>query len=53
MQKFIKNVLWVIIGIILILVTISRLFIATHFPHQCLIGAIFGNCKNLLIFLPR
>ncbi|XP_077292085.1 glucose-6-Phosphatase isoform X2 [Arctopsyche grandis] len=42
MQKIIKNVLWVIIGVILILVTISRLFIATHFPHQCLIGAIFG-----------
>lgn len=34
--------LWAVYIIIQALVIMSRLYIAAHFPHQCLLGLILG-----------
>lgn len=33
---------WSMYGLILVLVSLSRVYLACHFPHQCLCGAILG-----------
>lgn len=33
---------WSIYALILVLVSLSRVYLACHFPHQCLCGAILG-----------
>ncbi|XP_022817074.1 glucose-6-phosphatase 2 [Spodoptera litura] len=37
-----KSVMYPFCGLALISVILARIFIATHFPHQCLIGALVG-----------
>lgn len=34
--------LWTFYACSIVLVTISRLYLSAHFPHQCLLGAILG-----------
>ncbi|KAF9420625.1 hypothetical protein HW555_003172 [Spodoptera exigua] len=38
-----KHVMYPISVMALISVVLARLFIATHFPHQCLLGALVGS----------
>lgn len=33
---------WIAYSVMLILISLSRVYLACHFPHQCLCGAIFG-----------
>lgn len=37
-----KQALWAIYATMLILVSLSRVYLACHFPHQCLAGALLG-----------
>ncbi|GLV44002.1 Glucose-6-Phosphatase [Carabus blaptoides fortunei] len=41
-SKFISTTFWSIYVTILMLVSLSRMYVATHFPHQCVLGAILG-----------
>ena len=41
-RLFITVALWILLFVILAFVSISRVFIATHFPHQVFLGAIIG-----------
>lgn len=41
MQK-IRLPIWITYVIMIITVSVSRLYIAAHFPHQCLVGGILG-----------
>ncbi|CAG2062961.1 unnamed protein product, partial [Timema podura] len=34
---------WILYGVTIVLVALSRLYVATHFPHQCLLGALGEN----------
>ncbi|XP_046420692.1 glucose-6-phosphatase 2 [Neodiprion fabricii] len=38
----IKFFLWLLFGILLFLVSASRLYVAAHFPHQCILGGLGG-----------
>nr|CAD7408792.1 unnamed protein product [Timema cristinae] len=31
---------WILYAVTIVLVALSRLYVATHFPHQCLLGAL-------------
>jgi glucose-6-phosphatase len=46
--------LWTLYILLVILVGISRLYIATHFPHQVLLGLLAGSvtliCKTIVWF---
>nr|CAD7415487.1 unnamed protein product [Timema poppensis] len=33
---------WILYAVTIVLVALSRLYVATHFPHQCLLGALGG-----------
>ena len=46
-----KIVLWTTFLSLMILVCISRCFIATHFPHQVIAGVIVGEYASLSIEL--
>ncbi|XP_054280404.1 glucose-6-phosphatase 3 [Macrosteles quadrilineatus] len=37
-----RQLLWVIVLAALMVVSMSRIFVAAHFPHQCLLGAVLG-----------
>lgn len=41
--------LWVIVIIMLIMVALSRVYIAAHFPHQCILGAVLGILVGYLL----
>lgn len=43
-RKLERSLVWISFTIVLIAVNISRLFIATHFPHQVVAGSITGKC---------
>lgn len=43
-RKLERSLVWISFTIVLIAVNISRLFIATHFPHQVVAGLITGKC---------
>lgn len=34
--------LWIVVMVMLIFVALSRIYIAAHFPHQCVLGAVLG-----------
>ncbi|XP_039297703.1 glucose-6-phosphatase [Nilaparvata lugens] len=36
------TLLWICFVVILVLVSLSRIYISAHFPHQCLLGALIG-----------
>lgn len=38
-----KTVVYPLCGAALVSVVLARVYIATHFPHQCLIGALVGE----------
>ncbi|XP_059490516.1 glucose-6-phosphatase 2 [Neocloeon triangulifer] len=42
LHQMIKVALWAFYAVSLVMVSLSRLYVAAHFPHQCLIGAIIG-----------
>lgn len=42
-RTFERVLVWVSFSIVLLAVNISRLFIATHFPHQVLAGSLTGT----------
>ncbi|XP_024944508.1 glucose-6-phosphatase isoform X2 [Cephus cinctus] len=46
-----KYILWILFGASLILIAMSRLYTATHFPHQCFLGFLGGLyvAKSLLL----
>jgi len=37
-----RLLLWIVVLAALVLVSLSRIFVAAHFPHQCLLGAVLG-----------
>ncbi|ESO92008.1 hypothetical protein LOTGIDRAFT_121500 [Lottia gigantea] len=37
-----RCILWIVYGLVLVLVCLSRCFIAAHFPHQVIAGVIVG-----------
>lgn len=41
-QQIITKIFWSIYTIMLLLVSLSRVYLACHFPHQCLAGALLG-----------
>lgn len=41
-KNFLRFIFWFIYVVLIILVSISRMYLATHFPHQCILGAILG-----------
>lgn len=43
----VTHLLWADYATILTLVTMSRMYIAAHFPHQCLLGALLGNFSSI------
>ncbi|EDO32068.1 predicted protein [Nematostella vectensis] len=45
----IQSVCWLIFIAILVVVSVSRVFIATHFPHQVILGALIGILLSLLV----
>lgn len=42
--RFLRSCLWMAFWVIQISVCISRIFIATHFPHQVILGLLAGEC---------
>lgn len=41
--------LWAVLMIILVFVSVSRVFIATHFPHQVIMGTVIGLILALVV----
>lgn len=41
-KSLIRCVFWCVYIFLLGLVSVSRMYMATHFPHQCMLGAILG-----------
>ncbi|XP_046681969.1 glucose-6-phosphatase 2 [Homalodisca vitripennis] len=37
-----RQFLWGVVLVALVLVSLSRVFVAAHFPHQCVLGALLG-----------
>lgn len=48
-KLIVKLSLWVALMIILIFVSVSRVFIATHFPHQVIMGTVIGLIVALVV----
>jgi len=52
-KKCVRVALWTLFILLMILVGISRLYTATHFPHQTLLGLLAGSvtliCKQLCV----
>lgn len=46
-RKVLQYIIWMLFGVFMLAVNVSRLFIATHFPHQVVLGTLAGN-YNLL-----
>lgn len=42
--SFLQMFLWVLMGLVLLLVCMSRVFMAAHFPHQVIAGLLSGLC---------
>ncbi|CAG06537.1 unnamed protein product, partial [Tetraodon nigroviridis] len=40
--RFLRMLLWVLMGLVLLLVCTSRVFMAAHFPHQVIAGMVSG-----------
>ncbi|KAF4526391.1 hypothetical protein B566_EDAN012681, partial [Ephemera danica] len=41
-QNIWKAISWSLYAVAIVLISISRLYVAAHFPHQCVLGAIIG-----------
>lgn len=41
-KKQIKQLLWLAFVVWIVLVVTARVYVAAHFPHQCVLGAIIG-----------
>jgi len=41
-EETMAHILWSFYSVILVLVSLSRVYIAAHFPHQCLLGMMIG-----------
>ncbi|KAK2720707.1 hypothetical protein QYM36_004558 [Artemia franciscana] len=41
-KDFVSNSLWTIYGMFMMLVALSRMYIAAHFLHQCVLGVALG-----------
>lgn len=41
-KTFMRYTFWGIYIFSIVLVCVSRMYIATHFPHQCILGAVIG-----------
>ncbi|XP_037133536.1 glucose-6-phosphatase a, catalytic subunit, tandem duplicate 1 [Syngnathus acus] len=42
LYKFLRLVLWVVMGLVVLVVCMSRVYMAAHFPHQVLAGLVTG-----------
>lgn len=42
MRRLLQLTIWTLYGGLLFAVSVSRLYIAAHFPHQCLLGIVIG-----------
>jgi hypothetical protein len=53
MKNYVRVALWSFYTLLMILVGISRLYTATHFPHQALLGLVAGSvtlvCKIVVL----
>uniref|UniRef100_A0A0A9XGX2 Glucose-6-phosphatase n=1 Tax=Lygus hesperus TaxID=30085 RepID=A0A0A9XGX2_LYGHE len=49
LRKVFNTFLWLIYGAIVGLVSLSRMNVAAHFPHQCFLGAILGYLVSALL----
>lgn len=51
-KKYVRVALWTLYILLMILVGMSRLYTATHFPHQALLGLLAGSvtliCKAIV-----
>ncbi|XP_055704553.1 glucose-6-phosphatase catalytic subunit 1 [Phlebotomus papatasi] len=48
-----KKVIWMAYAAILILLTVSQIFLGVHFPHQCIFGVIAGLIIGGILSIPR
>ncbi|RWS29486.1 glucose-6-phosphatase-like protein [Leptotrombidium deliense] len=48
-RSMINRIFWSIYTIILCTVSLSRVYIAAHFPHQCALGMIIGIAVSMLV----
>ena len=46
MKQQATQLLWALYALIQGLVIMSRMYIAAHFPHQCILGLFLGNYLN-------
>ncbi|XP_053409122.1 glucose-6-phosphatase 3-like [Mercenaria mercenaria] len=47
---FLQYVIWSVFAVFMFAVNVSRLFIATHFPHQVILGTLLGIILTLLVY---
>jgi len=50
MHQMLSIAVWAFFAVSLVMVSLSRLYVAAHFPHQCLFGAIIGKLSKNLMF---
>ena len=51
LNRFLQRLPWLFLVIITTAVSVSRVYIATHFPHQVILGAVIGKLLNFhLVF---
>ncbi|KAL4229357.1 Glucose-6-phosphatase [Mactra antiquata] len=48
-RVLIQLIIWMLFTVFMLAVCISRLFIATHFPHQVFLGTLVGLCLTLVM----
>ncbi|XP_064470967.1 glucose-6-phosphatase catalytic subunit 1-like [Ornithodoros turicata] len=48
-KTMVSSVQWCVYTVLLCVVSLSRIYIAAHFPHQCIMGMIIGCCLAKLM----
>jgi membrane-associated phospholipid phosphatase len=44
----VKKLLWVTLYAVLILLSVSRIYVGAHFPHQCCLGLLAGEIISFI-----
>ena len=52
-ERFMGRLPWLFLVVLTTGISVSRVYIATHFPHQVLLGAVIGNYTVLLSIYNR
>jgi len=48
-SSMVNRIVWSVYTVILCTVSLSRVYLAAHFPHQCLMGSIIGVAVAMLV----